>query len=90
MRSITGEYRGNILSTVIPLVPALRTEKVAPGSVPCFRAITTPSNTCILVLSFSVIFWCTRTVSPALNVTFLRACTSMGDICWLERIIIFL
>ncbi len=41
--SIFALYKGNILSTPTPF-EILRTVKVAPGSLPCLRAITRPSN----------------------------------------------
>src|SRR6185436_16264628 len=41
--AIAGEYKGKIFSTPTPAT-TVRTVKVAPGSEPCLRAITRPSN----------------------------------------------
>ena len=56
IRSIIGEYSGNIFSTAIPSEPTLRTVNVAPASEPCLQAITKPSKTCILTFPFSANF----------------------------------
>src|SRR5262252_6596474 len=62
--SITLELSGNMRSTPCPKL-ILRTVKLACG--PRLRAITTPSKACRRSLSPSLIFTCTRIVSPALN-----------------------